>query len=206
MGLIYKITNTINNKVYIGQTTKSLSDRWQTHLKDSSKERKEHRPLYSAFKKYGVQFFKIELIEEVSDDLLCEREQFYIQQYRSYVGFDDCNGYNATLGGDFRTTFDWTSDRLEYLIQAHNFGYNCRIIAHNLGCCVDLVYDKLKQLGYTNISNGGGKIVCQLDLNGELIAIHKSVKVAAESLGSSNKNLHISEVCKGKRKTGGGYR
>lgn len=66
----------------------------------------EHRPLYSAFKKYGIQFFKIELIEEVSDDLLCEREQFYIQQYRSYVGFDDCNGYNATLGGDFRTTFD----------------------------------------------------------------------------------------------------
>jgi hypothetical protein len=80
------------------------------------------------------------------------------------------------------------------------------VIANGLGCCPDLVYDKLKDLGYTVKMRGDNKIVCQLDLDGNLIEVYRSVVEAATALGSSSKNLHISEVCKGKRKTGGGYR
>ena len=116
MGFIYKITNTTNYKVYIGQTTKTIEERWQEHVRESRRMHRQHRPLYDALNKYGASSFKIECLEEISDSMLGDREMFYIQQYRSYIGFDDCNGYNATLGGDFRTTINWTTDMLEQLI------------------------------------------------------------------------------------------
>ena len=49
---------------------------------------------------------KLEMIKRIekSDNgqPLCEREQYYIKLYRTYVGYDDCNGYNLTIGGDGR--------------------------------------------------------------------------------------------------------
>ena len=73
MALIYKITNTINNKVYIGQTSFSLDKRLKEHIQDAKKHLL-NRPLYSAFNKYGVENFQIELIEET--DQPNEREQY----------------------------------------------------------------------------------------------------------------------------------
>lgn len=101
MGFIYKITNDINNKVYIGQTTLTLDQRFRSHIHDcmSGKARIEKRPLYEAMLKYGIQHFQIEPLEEVTDECLDEKEMFYIKQYNSYVGFSNSNGYNATLGG-----------------------------------------------------------------------------------------------------------
>ena len=75
-GIIYKITNNINNKVYIGKTLNSLEHRFNEHKRDSRKESCEKRLLYSAMKKYGVENFSISLIEEVPIDVLSERE-FY---------------------------------------------------------------------------------------------------------------------------------
>lgn len=101
LNTIYKITNLINGKVYIGKTQFSIEERWIEHIHDSQRERCEKRPLYDAFNKYGIENFQIEEIEtNISDELINEKEQFYINQYRSYIGFKDCNGYNATLGGD----------------------------------------------------------------------------------------------------------
>ena len=205
MGFIYKITNTNNNKVYIGQTTKTIEERWQEHVRESRKMHRQHRPLYDAINKYGVSSFKIECLEEVSDSSLSDREVFYIQQYRSYVGFDDCNGYNATLGGDFKTTIEWTSDEIEFLIKEYNLGRSCIYIAQKLGYCQDTIIDKLKSLGF-QIRIGGRKVICQLSMSGELINIYASATEAATALGSTSKNLHIGEVCQGKRASGGGYR
>ena len=61
-------------------------------------------------------------------------------------------------------------------------------------------------MGYTIRPSRQHKFVCQLDLDGTLINIFNSIQEAARALNNSSKNLHISEVCKGKRKTGGGYR
>lgn len=47
-GLIYKIINDINNKIYVGKTTLSLEERYKIHLSDSKKENVINRPLYSA--------------------------------------------------------------------------------------------------------------------------------------------------------------
>lgn len=64
MGYIYLITNKINNKKYVGKTTKSIKERWEEHLKDSKKEKCEIRPLYRAIRKYGIENFTIEEIEK----------------------------------------------------------------------------------------------------------------------------------------------
>ena len=92
-GMIYKITNTVNDKVYIGQTIQQLKRRWNQHC-CYSKFSDVH--LYRAMRAYGIDKFSIEPIEEnIPQDKLNEREIYYIQYYDSYI-----NGYNSTKGGD----------------------------------------------------------------------------------------------------------
>lgn len=51
--------------------------------------------------KYGIDNFTFAVIDECdSSEELCEKEKHYINLYRTYIGFKDCAGYNATLGGD----------------------------------------------------------------------------------------------------------
>lgn len=102
MGYIYKITNDINGKVYIGKTEEmNPEQRWKQHLQDAKKKKHEKRPLYDAMNKYGVEHFSFCVIDDCDNsDKLCEKEKYYIKQYRAYIGFPDCCGYNATIGGD----------------------------------------------------------------------------------------------------------
>lgn len=95
-GIIYKISNDINNKCYIGQTTSSLSHRWSGH-KQEAKSLIHHNKLYTAMHEIGLEHFNIELIEEYQDitpQNLDIREQYWIEQYDSFY-----NGYNGTKGG-----------------------------------------------------------------------------------------------------------
>lgn len=92
MGYIYKITNKINKKVYIGKTVRQPEIRWKEHLTDT---RHPDLPLQKAFKKYGRESFTFEIIEEVDDNLLNELEIYYIKQFNSFE-----KGYNATVGGE----------------------------------------------------------------------------------------------------------
>lgn len=94
MGLIYKITNKVNGKVYVGKTDISLAFRFEQHCKDS--KRFTERPLYRAFNKYGIENFSIELIEETK--FSSEREIYWIEILNSYK-----YGYNATKGGEGRS-------------------------------------------------------------------------------------------------------
>lgn len=97
-GLIYIIKNTVNDKVYIGQTTLSLEDRWKSHLKPSVHKTRGTYKIYNAMNKYGKENFYVELLEDdIPIDLLNEKEIEYIELYDSYY-----NGYNSTKGGDGR--------------------------------------------------------------------------------------------------------
>lgn len=105
---IYKITNLINNKVYIGQSI-NIQARWKAH---------RHRPfnpnsvdydsiLYRAIRKYGLENFKFEVLEECkSQELLNDREIFYIQKYKSS---NPDFGYNMSNGGAGTSVTDFTS-------------------------------------------------------------------------------------------------
>lgn len=92
---IYKIENLINGKVYIGQSI-CITHRWRAHRKDAynPKNRCYERPLYRAIRKYGLDNFSFTVIEYCSEDILNEREVYWIKYYNS---FED--GYNLTPGG-----------------------------------------------------------------------------------------------------------
>lgn len=93
---IYKITNLINGKIYIGQSVK-IEQRWAKEKRRAfcPDEVEYNYPRSKAFRKYGLENFNFEIIEECSLDKLNEREKYYIKFYNSVVP----NGYNVTLGG-----------------------------------------------------------------------------------------------------------
>lgn len=96
MAYIYKIINNINKKVYIGQTKRTIEIRWKQHLREY---KDKDYALYKAMRKYGIENFTIEVIENCSEEELNEKEEFYIRKYNSHINFEKSNGYNMTLGG-----------------------------------------------------------------------------------------------------------
>lgn len=76
-GYIYKIKTTASTKVYIGQTTKSIEERYKMHLAAMNMEAKKTLHLYLAMHKYGVETFSIEQIDTASSQKeLDEKEQY----------------------------------------------------------------------------------------------------------------------------------
>lgn len=97
--LIYIIKNTINEKVYIGQTCQSAKERFSQHLKPSIIKKRGSYKIYNAIEKYGKENFYYEILEDgISKDDIDNKEIYYIEQYDSYY-----NGYNSTHGGDSKT-------------------------------------------------------------------------------------------------------
>lgn len=88
---IYKITNMINQKSYIGQSI-DIERRWRSHR--NTYNWIKNYPLYLAFKKYGLNNFRFEILEECSFNELNNKEKYYISFYNSWK-----NGYNQTDGG-----------------------------------------------------------------------------------------------------------
>lgn len=89
--IIYKSTNNITGKVYIGQTTQTLEKRIKNHIKESKVE--TNRPFMSAIKKYGSDNFTFETIDFATE--LNDKEIYWIDFYQSVSP----NGYNITGGG-----------------------------------------------------------------------------------------------------------
>ena len=98
---IYKITNMVNGKVYIGQSV-DIEKRWNEHKRDKDNKRyKEYnKPLYRAMRKYGLENFSFEIILECEDWELDGWEEYYIFIYNAYAHNTDSNGYNLTFGGE----------------------------------------------------------------------------------------------------------
>ena len=126
MGHIYKITNKLNNKVYIGQTIKNCQKRWTQHKNNSNKAYFSQIVLYKAFNKYGIDNFEFEEIEEVPNERLDECERYWIEQYNSY--FD---GYNSTLGGRATKLYNWDIDDI---IERYMILKSARRVAEEIGC------------------------------------------------------------------------
>jgi len=95
MAFVYKITNTITNKCYIGYTNKTIESRWLEHQVEASKA-KDNRKFYNAIRKYGVGTWAVDLLlETATKEEAKDKEIEFIEIYDSYN-----NGYNATKGGD----------------------------------------------------------------------------------------------------------
>ena len=197
MAYIYKITNKLNQKAYIGKTEKiNPEDRWREHLKDRLKPRYQHRAIYKALNKYGPQNFTFEVIEET--DSPNEREEYFIQFYNTFHF-----GYNETLGGDGVSYLELPEqDIIKSYLETKSIRAVARLFNHDVETIKKVLYKNniaLFDLGAAII-----KSVAQIDKDtDEIIQIFPSVAEAEKATGNSK---HISSVCQGKRKTAQGYK
>ncbi len=210
---IYKITNTINDKCYIGQS-KDIKARWAKHL--SAYKSSPDWELYRAFKKYGISAFKFEIIEECSIEALNEREIYWIAQYDSFN-----NGYNMTLGGE---ACNGTNDKAVYQYDlsgrfikeyksAHDAARENNIQFTNI-CKVcrgerktaggfGWSYEKKDKIEPIKTHRLGDRTVLQFTKDGQFVAEYSTAAEADRVTGIHRTTIGL--VCKGKGKTAGGF-
>ena len=179
MGLIYKISNDINDKVYIGKTTRTMECRWSDHLKASYYM---NNKLYYAMRKYGQNHFTIETIEnDIPEDILNSREIYWIKYYDSYY-----NGYNSTTGGEGDRKYPE-----EKIIDLWNQGYTCSEIGEILGCQYMTASYVLSSHGIDSDAKKNRSAIIrqkknsipiqQFDFNGNLIKTYETSKEIKEA-------------------------
>lgn len=202
-GKIYKISNDINNKLYIGKTLSTLEQRFKEHKDDHKKRRCEKRPLYAAMRKYGIEHFSIDLIEECELDELSQRECYWIEYYDTYH-----KGYNATKGGDGSQLYDYN-----LIINLYDKGYTGQEIINALGCDRQVVTNALRLAGKDATQNAINKSsvpIAAYQLDGTFIQQFNSQSDAArwlieQGIAKTTSIKHvgyaIGRVANGDRKT-----
>lgn len=199
MAEIYKITNNITNEVYIGETTRTTDVRWKQHLY-RAKNKRYTEYLYSAMRKYGTENFSVETIERCENKDRFHRETDNIIKYRSYVGFEDCNGYNLVLSQDKSTPLmdeqiiRYWNDGLQIIQISERLHINIKTISHalyNYGITKEEIMARRNKY----IGEKSSKKVIQYTMDGEYINSYKSLTEAAKTL---NKGVsQIGKACVG---------
>lgn len=122
MGSIYKITNDVNDKIYIGQTINDINYRFRSHINEA-RQCDHQNKFHLALLEIGPEHFKIEEIEKCDNDKLNERECYWIKYYNSVN-----NGYNTTWGGSTGIHYD-----RQMLLDLWNQGLNIQKISNTVG-------------------------------------------------------------------------
>lgn len=204
MGFIYKITNKTNGKIYIGQTSRSIEVRWEEHIRDSSDKPSSvyFSLLHHAIRKYGVDAFVVDSIEECPDSEMDKREQYWIEHFKTY----EC-GYNITRGGQGKPLCS-----NKEILDEWNNGLSAKQISIKLGISNQIVCKRLRWQGITKfdiMSRGNkacarGKSVIRISLDGTDYKVYDSLTEAAEDNDVTVPRICM--VCTGKRITCGDYR
>ena len=167
MGYIYKITCKDTNKIYVGKSESSMETRWKEHCRAAflPSHGDYNFPFHRAIRKYGIDNFIVETIDKTDDsEELKEKEKYWINFYNSYY-----QGYNATLGGDGQSKYNYDDIVNYYLTHNNSMVETCKYFQ---------IYDqvvyaalKSKEIDYKNLlkrntpkRNKNEKIFC-VELN-----------------------------------------
>lgn len=101
---IYKITNIQNGKIYIGQTIRSIEQRFKRHIADALNGNLDTH-FARAIRKYGKDNFKLELVCSCSSHKdMCEKEQYWIRYYNSIEdGYNETDALNKCGGNTYQS-------------------------------------------------------------------------------------------------------
>lgn len=231
-GIIYKATNLINGKVYVGLTTTKLEERIYKH-NWRAMNISDNIPFTNAIRKYGVENFDWCIIDQAdSKDELEEKEKFWIESLRSH--YTHGNGYNATYGGSSfgkgeqhpnfgREVSDETRNKIR---ESHL--KNKKLVGKKKSEEAKKKMSEAKKGKYTKENNpmygvkmseesrnkmsdsrkgntnAVSRAVIQLTLDGEFVAEHRSIKAGAEAVGGNGAN--VAKCCRGERKKHKGFK
>lgn len=200
---IYKITNTINGKCYIGQSI-DIAARLAAHKNLCPSNYEYDSPLHQDIRAFGLNNFTFEILEECSIENLNKREIYWISQFHS---FD--SGYNQTRGGSGKLKYDYNLLCTEW----ENSDYNGAAFArsHNLSQRTVSIIAELADLPL----KGNKRNIYQYSLDGNLIQKFDSIVEAhkwcfnkgltAVNIELQGQSSHISACANKTRKMAYGY-
>ena len=198
--IIYKIVNKINKKIYVGQTKRTLKERMEEHV------RKNSIPVDKDIEKYGIENFDIKVIDvATNEEELNDKEKLWIRKLNCMLP----KGYNQTFGGKTTKGFTHREQSKEKMSKAKSKLYvgsgNPFFGKRHSEESKEKMSKARKGRKLTTewkekIGLAQRKKVINLD-TGEVFDSIKSAAVHYEL-----KETHITRVCKGKRKTTGGFR
>lgn len=139
-GFIYKVTNQVTGKIYIGQTRQTIEARWKQHL-EKVKRNIDNTYFHNAIKKYGEEAFKIEVLEECNIEELDSKEIFYIAKFDTFA-----NGYNLTIGGGGKRLPD-VYNKYDEIKELYLSGFSSNWIAERFNVDKSTIVKILKGLG-----------------------------------------------------------
>lgn len=224
---IYKITNDLNGKCYIGQTIDNKK-RWKEHKQYSkykSNGDKYNYPLANAMRKYGVENFSFEMLEELINDkdLLYEKEKYYYNLYQpeyNQVVPEKAEGNQATM----KSVCQIDINTLEVVGTYKSISEASRLLnigRKNISCTISNTKRNITAAGFywcygkdlssfkapkpsTNKSKTYRSKVAKIDPNtNEVLAIYESQTVAAKENNITREGVR--DVSNGRYKTAGGY-
>lgn len=213
---IYKITNRINNKCYIGQSV-DIKARLAHHKSDAYNEKlpKYRYPLYRAIRKYGKENFDFEVLELVEDiDLLTQRELYWYNKFDNKYNLEtptktlskftrEIYQLDANSGKKIASFISSKDVERKLGLDASSISKACKGKLFEIGgylWCYAEDYATWEKPQYTRMNAR----VKQIDYHTrEVIEVFKSAREAFEKTGIAYQN--ISKVCNGKRNRAGGY-
>lgn len=176
---VYKITNKVTNKIYIGITNQGSGARYRHHWYESRIG--EPSPIHRSMAKYGEDNFTLEIIDFADTyDELKEKEKYWIKQYNST---DKSIGYNLTEGGDGtfgRKHSEETKEKIRQKALGRKVSEETKrkMSETRLGKCSDKQREHLLKL-----TVGQSKKIYQYDTNFNLIGEYNSIKEASKITG-----------------------
>lgn len=199
--IIYKATNRLNGKMYIGQTVRPLEVRMAEHARHSN------TPFDKAIQKYGIENFDVETIDTANSiEELNQKEIYWIEYYNTYGG----NGYNACIGGENTTGFHHSEESKAKMSETKSrmyIGTNNPFYGKHHSAEIRKRFSecrkgrKLSDEWKRHVSeNSAMKVKVKNVDTGE---IFNSIVEACRKYDIEP--THISRVCRGKRKSCGGY-
>lgn len=221
---IYRITNLLNNKVYIGSSI-DVAFRLKTHQYRLNVQSHENSLLQRAWNKYGKTNFSFEMVEECPFDIMYDREQFWLDTYSK-----EGNVYNFDLkikktdseirrlniskslkglmsGGKNPRYVHLSEDETKRIIKIYQDGasiHEKELYGYGHSVVLRVLKEnkiRVRRMAETRIGKPGSraKRVYQYNMKGEFIKEWRCISEAAEALGITRNT--IGDQCKGKRKS-----
>jgi group I intron endonuclease len=195
---VYTITNKINNKIYVGSTTGSITKRLREHITDLSRNIHQNKYLQRSYNKYGKENFIFEKLEDYEVELCISMEKYWINMLDSKNPERGYNINDPVLG---RHGIRHAQESIEKAkntmkVRQHSKGEKNPNFGNKWS-------DEIKLKN--RLSQPTRKEVVKYSLNGEKLSDFNSIVEAALSIGNKKYSGQISKVCNRHQKTAYGF-